>query len=257
MKVKDDSKKAGTQKPEPELMEVYDGTSALQGTDTLEMLGTPRYAYPDFKDETGSYRVVVSFDNANRNYNIICQEGTLSVGQDAPVETTNYQVSGTPGNGGWYTSPIIIKPLGDTYDMFADGTASIEVNNKKESIQIQLKNSQTGQLTSQKTVEFKSDTEEPGLGTVSVQEKNRGILSRIGRTLTFGNFFKETVQVTLPVTDNLSGVEKLEYRLPGEDGYTAVTLDQTVSDEAVFDIPLGTNGIINVRATDMAGNIQS
>ena len=44
-------------------------------------------------------------------------------------------------------------------------------------------------------------------------------------------FFKETVQVTLPVTDNLSGVEKLEYRLPGEDGYTAVTLDQTVSDE--------------------------
>ena len=47
--------------------------------------------------------------------------------------------------------------------MFADGTASIEVNNKKESIQIQLKNSQTGQLTSQKTVEFKSDTEEPGL----------------------------------------------------------------------------------------------
>ena len=210
---------------------------------------------PDFKDETGSYRVVVSFDNANRNYNIICQEGTLSVGQDAPVETTNYQVSGTPGNGGWYTSPIIIKPLGDTYDMFADGTASIKVNNKKESIQIQLKNSQTGQFTSQKTVEFKSDTEEPRLGTVSVQEKNRGILSRIGRTLTFGNFFKETVQVTLPVTDNLSGVEKLEYRLPGEDGYTAVTLDQTVSDEAVFDIPLGTNGIINVRATDMAGNI--
>ena len=52
--------------------------------------------------------------------------------------------------GGWYTSPIIIKPLGDTYDMFADGTASIEVNNKKESIQIQLKNSQTGQLTSQR-----------------------------------------------------------------------------------------------------------
>ena len=41
MKVKDDSKKAGTQKPEPELMEVYDGISALQGTDTLEMLGTP------------------------------------------------------------------------------------------------------------------------------------------------------------------------------------------------------------------------
>ena len=38
-------------------------------------------------------RVVVSFDNANSNYNIICQEGTLSVGQDAPVETTNYQVS--------------------------------------------------------------------------------------------------------------------------------------------------------------------
>lgn len=255
VKVKDDSKKAGTQKPEPELMEVYDGTSALQGTDTLEMLGTPRYAYPDFKDETGSYRVVVSFDNANRNYNIICQEGTLSVGQDAPVETTNYQVSGIPGNGGWYTSPIIIKPLGDTYDMFADGTASIEVNNKKETIQIQLKDSRTGQLTSPKTVEFKSDTEEPRLGTVSVQEKNRGILSRIGRTLTFGNFFKETVQVTLPVTDNLSGVEKLEYRLPGEDGYTVVTLDQTVSDEAVFDIPLGTNGIINVRATDMAGNI--
>lgn len=252
------TKKVGMDKPTQKIEEVVSSTSALQGNDTLSSLGTPSFAYPNYEDSVGSHNVTVTFASPNPNYNITCQDGSLTVTQDAPVQDTNYTVSGTVGNNGWYRGKITVAPKGSDYDKFVDGEDTkntIEVENESKNVDIQLKNSTTGAMTSTQTITLQSDAVAPTLGEISVAPKNGGLLASIGRTLTFGHFFKEAIKVTVPVSDAVSGVAYLDYKLPGDTRFTRVTLTQGAkSGNAVFDIPVGTNGTILVKAADVAGN---
>lgn len=256
VKPKDTSMMVGVQKPVMQIEEVKSGSSALQGSDTLASLGTPAYTYPGFKDEKGIYDIEVSLKDESKNYQITCKKGTLTVGQDDPKQSVNYRVTGTygPNNNGWYNSEIVIEPFGNTYDSFADGKASIKVQDTEKEVELQLKNKSTGQITSIKKVTYKSDTIAPAFGEAEIEPKDGGVLGDVGRTLTFGHFFKKEVQVTLPLSDATSGLKKLEYKLPGKSYQEVAVKEGSKEAKAVFELPLGTNGTIQLRVTDIAGN---
>lgn len=78
------------------------------------------------------------------------------------------------------------------------------------------------------------------------------LLSDIGRFLTFGNFFKEAIRVTVHAQDMESGVGTLYYILPGQEVQSA-SIGRDGS--GYFDVPLDTNGRVIYYVSDKAGNL--
>lgn len=79
-----------------------------------------------------------------------------------------------------------------------------------------------------------------------------GLLSDVGRFLTFGNFFKEAIRVTVQAEDGESGVGTLYYILPGQEVRSA---DIARDGSCYFDVPLDTNGRVIYYVSDKAGNL--
>ena len=93
------------------------------------------------------------------------------------------------------------------------------------------------------------DTEMPEIGEVSFKDSGNNPLEELIHWLSFGNFFNEAVQVTVPVTDTTSGCETLYYSLDGQ------TREISVKDgRASFEIPMDTNASLSCYAKDIAGN---
>ena len=93
------------------------------------------------------------------------------------------------------------------------------------------------------------DTEMPEIGEVSFKDSGNNPLEKLIHWLSFGNFFNEAVQVTVPVTDATSGCETLYYSLDGQ------TREISVKDgRASFEIPMDTNASLSCYAKDIAGN---
>ena len=93
------------------------------------------------------------------------------------------------------------------------------------------------------------DTEMPEIGEVSFKDSGNNPLEKLIHWLSFGNFFNEAVQVTVPVTDTTSGCETLYYSLDGQ------TREISVKDgRASFEIPMDTNASLSCYAKDIAGN---
>ena len=93
------------------------------------------------------------------------------------------------------------------------------------------------------------DTEMPEIGEVSFKDSGNNPLEKLIHWLSFGNFFNEAVQVTVPVTDTTSGCETLYYSLDGQ------TREISVKDgRASLEIPMDTNASLSCYAKDIAGN---
>lgn len=96
---------------------------------------------------------------------------------------------------------------------------------------------------------FYMDTEMPQIGEISFKDIGNNPIEKLIHWLSFGNFFNEAVQVTIPVTDTASGCETLHYSVGGQ------TAEAPVKDgRASFEIPMDTNAKITCYAEDMAGN---
>lgn len=96
---------------------------------------------------------------------------------------------------------------------------------------------------------FYMDTEMPQIGEISFKDIGNNPIEKLIHWLSFGNFFNEAVQVTIPVTDTTSGCEVLHYSIGGQ------TAEAPVKDgRASFEIPMDTNAKVTCYAEDMAGN---
>lgn len=102
------------------------------------------------------------------------------------------------------------------------------------------------------------DTIAPNITSAEVTTVNDGLIGTIGRFLTFGNFFREQIKVTLEISDGtegeVSGNYTLSYEIGGVVGETS-PISMESETEAVFYIPLETTAsVITLITEDMAGN---
>lgn len=228
--------------------------------------------------QTGEFLIGIDNDVNLQNYSLDVTQGSLMVQQETPKEYIDYEITGNrqPGNIWYYGEEPCIKPTGtNDYDMvyITNDSASRALTydsskfksevyvtedmcSENADLYIQLANSRTHAVTSMEYIEVYVDTTAPVIDSANIQIStvNTGTFGKIGNFLSFGNFFKESLMVTIPVSDNLSGAKTLTYYLDGniwEDGIeTTVRKDGT----ATFQIPIKYKGTIALTASDNAGN---
>ena len=84
------------------------------------------------------------------------------------------------------------------------------------------------------------------------EQEDGGIWSDIGNFLTFGNYFKKGIRVTVHTHDELSGLQKIAYSI-NSGAYQSVPL--TGDGAGRFLIPENTVGQVMIEVTDQADNI--
>mgnify|MGYP002541239432 CR=1 FL=1 len=129
------------------------------------------------------------------------------------VTADDYIISGEKA-GDWYTSDVVIRPSGD-YEVIWNGeewdTSYTIQEGKEQNVSFKL-----GKIVDGKMVEttflheplvLSVDTSDP-TGQITVGENT---WAKFLNTITFGLFFKETVDVDIKASDRLSGVQSIEY----------------------------------------------
>lgn len=96
---------------------------------------------------------------------------------------------------------------------------------------------------------FYIDTEAPEIGEASFKDIGNKPIEKLIHWLSFGNFYNEAVQVTVPVTDAASGCEALTYNIGGQSAQAPVK-----DGKASFEIPMDTDAKVTCHAEDTAGN---
>lgn len=225
---------------------------------------------------------------ADANYEVLPNDsikGKFKVIQEVPNEHVNYELSGTKGNQNWYIkNPVQIKPINNWYDTIRiskDGNTvytsgklvdiSEEEYPKGTSIYIQLYDSVTGAVTSWGMLNVNLDQTAPQFISYSLSQDGTalydsapvqgGLYFPTKGMLTFGNYFNNTVNVTVKFKDATSGLSALKYGLYGEEAGTRTALFGSTDEEgyaiATFEICKGVveqAGAVLFYATDIAGN---
>lgn len=234
---------------------------------------------PSNNYHAGTYDIGISNKEIVANYSLVVHEGKLKVIQEE-IGEYDYRITGSHDSdyAWWYDKEPKVIPYTANYDSIyvlvdgkekytydkdfynKDGASISEEMAKDGSITIQLGNSKNGAVTAPKTIDIRVDITAPKIETDSIQvsTKNTGTMSQIGRFLSFGNFFKETVVITIPVYDNLSGPSTLTYFLEGtsyENGITVpVSSNGPNTGTVSIEVAPTYKGTIALLATDKAGN---
>lgn len=211
--------------------------------------------------------------------------GQLKVKQDS-IDNNDYIIKGNQSADGWYygmlptvsasktgyDSVCVVTSASDakgTYDA-ASFQSGFQISEELASgdMYVQLADSSTGAVTGVKKLDIKVDVTAPIVnGDITVASVKNTPLQKIGHFLSFGNFFKEELQVTVPVADvtsqtveKVSGVDSLIYYLGGDISDEATAQTATLSSDrttATFKIPMGFDGEIAFVMKDKAGNTSS
>ncbi len=188
----------------------------------------------------------------NDNYTLAGAEDVEREWSISYLETDRTaQVSGdTKNDSGWYTGDVTLTP-GEGWQISEDGvnwvnTIKITDDGQKE-VTYYLKD-ENGYITDTKKVTVRRDAALPE-GEISVVKN--GFTSFLN-TITFGYFFKNTVDVKISGTDATSGVAKIEYQKV-EKGST-YDADGTWTEGKSFSIAANDKSAIYARITDNAGN---
>lgn len=234
---------------------------------------------PDYP--AGAFAIQIDTNRVNlQNYSLVVTPGTLSVKQETPIERLDYTIEGqhmTDQSGKlWYYGenprvvPTGVKGYDTVYltnDVSAKAVTYDRTRFKNEAyiteamcsqnatLYVQLANSRTHAVTSMEPIEVYVDTTAPFIDTANIEisSVNSGTFGKIGNFLSFGNFFKESIMITIPVSDELSGANSLTYYLDGsiwEDGIVIPIRNGKAS----FQVPLTYKGTIALTARDNAGN---
>ena len=104
--------------------------------------------------------------------------------------------------------------------------------------------------------DIKIDTVAPTISTGEMKftDGSGNLLESLINWLSFGNFYNEAVTVTIPISDEHSGVDTFYYQIPGEEVKQQAVREK---DSAVVRLPLGTdaaNQNIEIWLGDVAGN---
>lgn len=240
------------------------------------------YGAPDYLPGE-SYRIGIDTQNEEllstlKNYKLEVTEGILVVRQGAPLYLDDYFISGNRlDNSKWYylSEPMVQATADSDYDTVyltndslaaaktyepglfkTSATVSEEMCSANQKLYIQLANSRTGAVTSMQEVEIYVDITAPEVDTdnIRVESVNTSGLSKFGNFLSFGNFFRESLKITVPVTDALSGTDKLIYYLDGDTVGKEVAI---VNGEASLNVNAKYTGEIALKSSDLAGNVSN
>ncbi|MEM1485735.1 MBG domain-containing protein [Oscillospiraceae bacterium PP1C4] len=189
------------------------------------------------------------------NYTITPVNAKLFV-QPKPANNTFYSTNKAANARGWYNSNIVITPTAvdgfdkvkiDTTGSFANSvTISTEAGHGTAILYFAKANA----VTESTNFVYKFDKTAPVLANITYNPSvsfTRGLL----------NFFTGSVSVSVNVSDNLSGVDKVSYELiPDANGGTAKTDTVSVNGSGVATVSINSNfaGKIRFSASDLADN---
>ena len=220
----------------------------------------------------GTYDIDV-VTSGTSNYEVsIKNKGKLTVDQETPIKDTNYTIAGTVGSNGWYKN-VVITPISNVSGYYnqicQDGGSYVGSLSLLEEdyvalgdgiVNIRLKNSTTGAVTSAVDVsDIKVDSTAPVLDNYSITQGSANVLDGVpgtripgvGSFLTYGNYFKNTIDINMTFAADTSGNATLYYDLANNGSYTPVTI---VDNKASFSIVEGSSELINFYVVDNAGN---
>ncbi len=241
----------------------YNGKMQAVTAEVTNAVGQDRVSVTYEKDSNeesavGSYTAkVAGLDN--KNYTLDGAKETSRTWSISYLNAKDGVVTGSkndPDNA-WYVGTVTVKPDEDTAMISEDGVNwSSELTRSTDgahSITYYLKNAD-GFISDQKTVSVQIDTTAPS-GTITVQDN---AFKELLTNISFGYFFKETVDVkitgddTVDGVDPVSGISRIEY--------------QKVSDPADYDengawtsgdklsVAPNEKFVVYARITDRAGN---
>lgn len=199
--------------------------------------------------EVGNYTATVTA-LGNDNYTL---EGAGSISKEWSIgylAAEDAVVSGITGDNGWYLGDATLTPLSG-YTISTDKNIwqdSLTVSGEGiQTVEYYLKNADGG-ITDKKSAEIKIDTAAP---TGEIRIKGNGFTGFLNK-ITFGYFFKETVDVSITGADATSGVNTIEYqKVEAAGDYKA---DGTWMTGNSFFVEPGEKFIVYARITDKAGN---
>ena len=223
--------------------------SNVVGSDKITLTYENNGTATNTATEVGNYTAKV-IDLDNDNYTLEAATNVTYDWKISYLEADDVIFSGTPGINGWYiSSGTLISP--DGY------TISTDKNSWQDSLTISgdgihtvgyyLKD-QNGGITGKKTATVKIDTVTP-TGEIKIKDNSfAGILNKI----TFGYFFKKSVDVSVIGEDVTSGIYTVEYqKVAGVDDYDK---DGTWIEADSFTVKSDEKFIVYARITDNAGH---
>ncbi len=244
----------------------------MTGRDDLMVPGT--YEITAKTAEVVNYEIIIHWEDV----------GTFEVVAEDPIEGEHFEIKGTLGNNEWYfqTPPQAVIKKGIDYNMMRvstdgenpSGTASAAVNlddgeySDKDKIWIQLYDTKTGAVSRWKRLYIKVDTKAPEYDSFVLTQDQDTLYNSTGEgfyfpskgMVSFGNYFNNTVSITIKFKDVTSGLTTLHYGLYGESVTKRSVLFEPTDDEyavATFELYKGAvekAGTIEFCAEDKAGN---
>jgi len=168
---------------------------------------------------------------------------------------THYTLPG-PDSNGWYRANEFIITAKDGYKISlenlddSDWTNSLAYTDDTASgsVAFYVRDIQTNEISVSKTENYKLDKTAPE-GEIRIKENS---FKTFLNTISFGLFFKDTVDVSIKGTDKTSGVAKIEYqKVVQESGYD---LNGAWTSDDGFSVPANEKFIVYAKITDNAGN---
>ena len=205
-------------------------------------------------NSTGNYQ----FDESNTT-------AQLTVSSVA-VGSGDYTVTGRSGSwsessqnlSAWSNENLTVSPSGSYTQISSDGSQwknslTISSEAKNGSYPFYLRNSSDGTQTDSKTIYYNLDKTAPTGLKVTV---GRNEFTNFLHTITFGLFFKDTVDVSFSAADDSSGIDHYEYQM------VDISKGQTYNAGGTWSTYTGSlnvtpqfKGTIYARAFDKAGNM--
>lgn len=206
----------------------------------------------------GKYTAEVTAISGNNNYTLTDATGTTFDWSIVyAVADSEAVLNGGSAVNGWYTQDVeVAAPEG--YKISTQNTSAAEENwtdklnvskEAESTVTYYLQDQTFGFITDAMTVAVKIDKTAP---TGSITVKNN-VFKEVVNTITFGAFFKETVDVKIAAEDAVSGIAKIEYqRVDSAELFNAESGWKS-GDE--FTISKNSTSVIYARLTDNAGHV--
>lgn len=216
----------------------------------------------------GTYEKAVEIQNGkvNRDYEIVYQNGNLTVKKSDAKLGENYTVNQSNGKNEYFVGDLafMIRPMqSDTsrYDKISNSPNGPWLNAlaftediKNGTTSFYLKDSESGAISRVGKEAYQIDHTKPEIDDISFEVKKHGDFERFLNQTIFQHFFQKSIEVTITASDETSGVDAITYTLEGEDG----TITKTVQGKKVkFTLDPNFKGHISAIASDHAGNISN
>lgn len=245
----------------PTLTVNVDGFVGGESESTLKDFAKPaasqNYGSTTAPVDSAPMTVAYSGGEATNNYAFQYADTALLTIHAVYTHDSDYAVSGlyslTENPAGWNAGDFTVTPCGD-YDLIsADGTvwvSALTVNTEAAngSVSFKLKKSSDGTQTESSIFYYNLDKTIP-TGIISIHGSDfKSFLNKI----TFGLFFKDTVDVSITGSDALSGVKSIVYqKVADEADYHP---DGAWTPYAPFSVSPNEKFIVYAKITDNAGN---